>query len=96
MASKNSRYQQLEKYVTFMLIAGLVLFIAYLFAAGAGVIWLKVILTIFALFISGLCLYMLWASKELFKPRSLWMTVGAISIAVCLIASLLLNFPSPM
>ena len=96
MASKSSRYQQLEKYITFMLIANLVLFVAFLFAAGAGVIWLKVILTIFTLFVSGLCLYMLWASKELFKPRSLWMTVGAISIAVCLIASLLLNFPSPM
>ncbi len=95
MATKNSRYQQLEKYVTFMLIADLALFIAFLFVAGAGIIWLKVILTIFTLFVAGLCLYMLWASKELFKPRSLWMTVAAVSIVVCLIASLLLNFPAP-
>ena len=96
MASKKSRYQQLEKSITFMLIADLVFFIAFLFIAGAGIVWLKVILTIFTLFVSGLCLYMLWASRELFKPRSLWMTAGAISIAVCLIMSLLLNYPSPM
>ncbi len=96
MATKKSRYQQLEKYVTFMLIADLILFIAFLFVAGAGVIWAKVILTIFTIFVSGLCLYMLWASRELFKPRSLWMTVGAVSIVVCLIVSLLLNYPSPV
>lgn len=96
MANKRSRYQQLEKYVTFMLIADLLLFIAFLFSAGAGIIWLKIILTIFTLFVAGLCLYMLWASKELFKQRSLWMTVGAVSIVICLLASLLLNYPSPL
>lgn len=79
-----------------MLIAALVLYIAYLFVAGAGIIWAKVILSIFTFFLSGACLYMLWASQEFFKPRSLWMVVGAVSIAVCLLVSLLLNYPSPL
>lgn len=96
MASKKNRYQQLERYITIMLAVDLALFIAFLFAAGAGIVWLKVILTIFTIFVAGLCLYMLWASKELFKQRSLWMTVAAVSIIVCLIASLLLNYPSPV
>ena len=96
MASKKSRYQQFEKCITYMLIAALVLYIAYLFVAGAGIIWAKVILSIFTFFLSGACLYMLWATKELFKPRSMWMTVGAVSLALCLLVSLLLNYPSPM
>lgn len=96
MASKKSRYKQFEKYITIVLIAALVLYVAYMFTAGFGVLWAKVILAILIFAISGVCLYLLWATKELFKPRSMWMTVGAVSLALCLLVSLLLNYPSPM
>lgn len=95
MASKKNHYKQLEQYLTIGLILDALLFIGFLISAGNGIIWLKVILFILTLFVSGLCLYMLYASQELLRPRSLWMTVAALAVIVCSLASLLLNFPSP-
>ena len=34
-------------------------------------------------------------SGELLRHRSLWMSAGALAILVCLLISLLLNYPSP-
>lgn len=95
MASKRNQYKQLEQYLTIALIVNLLLFIGFLVSAGNGIIWLKVILAILTLFLSGLCLYVLYASRELLRPRSLWMTVAAGATVICLLMSLLLNFPSP-
>ena len=95
MSSSRSHYKQLERYVTCGLILDLLLFIGFMIAAGMGILWLKIILAIFTFFVSGLCIYILYASKELLRPRSLWMTVAAVSISLCLLASLLLNYPSP-
>ncbi len=95
MAEKPQRYKIMERYMTVALCADAVLFFFYLIAAGNGVIWLKVILTLLCLGISGLLLWFLYATKELLRQRSLWITTGAAAIAVCLLFSLLLNFPSP-
>lgn len=95
MASKRNTYKQFELYVTLGLILDVILFIGYMISAGNGIIWLKVILAILTFFVSGLCIYILFASQELLRPRSMWMTVGAVAISLCLLASLLLNYPSP-
>lgn len=95
MAEKNQRYKVMERFMTVALCADAVLFIFYLIAAGNGIILLKVILTLLCLGISGLVLWFLYATKELFRQRSLWITTGAAAIVVCLLFSLLLNFPSP-
>ena len=95
MQSNNSRYTTLERYITIALIASAVLFIIYLIAAGCGILWLKVLSAIFAILIPGLCLYMLYITKELLRQRSFWMSVGAAAIIICVLFSLLLNFPSP-
>lgn len=93
--SDRNRYKQFEQYMTGALLAGLVFFIIYMIAAGTGTIWLQVISAIFVFGLSGLCLYVLFQSKELLKPRSLWMSVGAFALAFCLLFSLILQFPSP-
>ena len=85
----------MEYYMTCALLAALTLFVFYLIAAGSGVVWLKVTLAIITVIVAALCLLFLYASKELLKPRSLWMSVSALAILVCLIFSLVLNFPSP-
>ncbi len=95
MASKRSTYKQFEFYVTLGLILDVLLFIGFLISAGNGIIWLKVILAILTFFVSGLCIYVLYASQELLRPRSMWMTVGTVAVSLCLLASLLLNYPSP-
>lgn len=95
MAKKNNRYKEMERFMTYALIADLLLFIFFLIAAGNGIIWLKVILTVFAFLLSGGCLAFLYLSRELLRPRSLWMTAAAGSIIVCILFSLILNFPAP-
>ena len=95
MAGKPHRYKIMERFMTVALCADTLLFIFYLIAAGNGVTWLKVILTLLCLGISGLMLWFLYATKELMRQRSLWITTGAAAIIICLLFSLLLNFPSP-
>lgn len=95
MANRRNRYKTMERYMTAALIGDLLLFILYMIFAGLGIIWMKVILTVLVIAISGLCIVYLYLSQELLRPRSLWMTVSAISILFCLFFSLILNFPSP-
>lgn len=95
MANKPNRYKVMERYMTYGILADTAIFIFYLIAAGNGIGWLKVILALIGLGLSGLILWILYSSKELLKPRSLWITAGAGAIAVCILFSLLLNFPSP-
>ena len=95
MARRNNRYKKLEQNITYAIGADLLLFIIYLIAAGNGVIWLKVLSTLFAFAISLGCLGILYISQELLRRRSLWMTAAAASIFVCILFSLILNFPAP-
>ncbi|MBR4865019.1 MAG: hypothetical protein IKU07_10620 [Oscillospiraceae bacterium] len=92
---KNSRYRQMEQVMTYVLLSDLAMFIIYLFAAGFGIIWLKAITAIIAILVSGLCLWFLYMTQELLKQRSFWMTTAAAAILICVLFSLILNFPSP-
>ena len=95
MENQKSRLQKMQLYMCGALALDLFLFIIYLIAAGNGIIWLKIIIAILAILLSVLCLGFLYLSKELLRPRSFWMSVMAASIAICLLFSLILNFPSP-
>ena len=95
MANKPNRYKVMERYMTYGILADTAIFILYLITAGNGIGWLKVILALIGLGLSGLILWILYSSKELLKQRSLWITAGAGAIAICILFSLLLNFPSP-
>ena len=95
VAQKPNRYKEMERYMTYTLCIDTIVFILYLLVAGNGIIWLKVILTLLCFAISGALLWFLYATRELLKQRSLWITTGATAIAICLLFSLLLNFPSP-
>ncbi len=96
MARDNQmKYQQLQWYLTYALIAAAGLFALYLVFAGFGIVWLKVVTAILAILLSFGCLAILYMRKELLRQRSLWMTTAAAAIIVCLLFSLILNFPSP-
>ncbi len=95
MQHKRNRYKEMERYMTYTLIADFCVFILYLIASGFGIIWLKVITAIIAISVSGLCLCFLYMTKELLRSRSLWMSVSAAAIVICLLFSLVLNIPSP-
>lgn len=95
MENQKNRLQKMQLTMCGTLALDLVLFVIYLIAAGNGIIWLKVIIAILAILLSLLCLAFLYLSKELLRPRSLWMSVMAAAITICLLFSLILNFPSP-
>lgn len=95
MAAKNNRYKNMERYLTYGLLADVLLFILYMIFSGMGIIWLKVLLTVLTLLLSAAILAFLYFSQELVKRRSLWIGTGAAAIIICLLFSLILNFPSP-
>ena len=91
--AKRNRYKEMEKRMTAALIGDAALFLIYLIAAGAAVLWLKIVTAIFALLLSITALAFLYLSKELLKQRSLWLSSGFFSIFMCVLASLILSFP---
>lgn len=95
MTNKRIQYKLFERFMTIALCADAIAFIFYMIFAGLGIVWLKVILTLGCFVLSGYILWILYKSKELTRPRSLWITTGAIAIAFCLFMSLVLDFPGP-
>ena len=94
MNSKKTRYKKMEAIVTGVLCVDTVIFVAYLLFAGSGMVAMKAVTAIFALLISGAVLYFLYMTRELLRRRSIWMTLAAACIVLCLIASLILHFPA--
>lgn len=96
MAKVNSRYKQMETIMTAVLILDAVVFIAYLIFAGIGMIGLKAVTAVLCFLISGAALYFLYMTRELLRKRSIWMTLAAVCIIICLLVSLLVRFPAPV
>jgi hypothetical protein len=95
VASNNSRYKALDALMTKVLIADGGILLLYLLFAGLGVGFLKVVLAILGLGLSALCLVFLYLTNELLRKRSLWMTAGAAAVIICILVSLIANYPSP-
>ena len=93
--AKRNRYREMESLMTKIIIADAVVFVLYLIFAGLGWTVLKVITAIIAIFGSLLCLGWLYITGEFPRRRSLWMVTGFIVIALCVVVSLLLNYPAP-
>lgn len=95
MSAKKTRYKKMEVTMTAVICLDTAIFLAYLIFAGIGLLGLKIITAILSIVISGIILYFLFISKELLRKRSLWMTYSAACILLCIIVSLVLNFPAP-
>ena len=93
--AKRNRYKEMESLMTKVLIGDAAVFVLYLLFAGLGVTFLKVVTAIIAIAVSGLCLGFLYLNGELKKRRSRWMVAGAGAVLLCLLVSLVLNYPSP-
>ena len=89
------RYKDIERFLTLVLIGDAVVFLLYMIFAGLGISWLKVITTILNLVASIGCLGLLYITGEMKKARSRWLVLGFAAVLVCLLVSLLLNYPSP-
>ena len=96
MPKGKSRYKQMEMMVTAVLCLDAVVFIAYMIFAGLGMIGTKVVTAALCFLISGAVLYFLYMTRELLRRRSIWMTLAAACIILCLLVSLVARFPSPV
>ena len=95
MDKKKLRYKKMELLITVALCLAAGLFLVYLIAAGIGAVSLKVTCAVISILISIAVLYYLYITKELLRRRSLWMTLAAVCIVVCIVFSLILKFPCP-
>ncbi len=89
------RYKDVERILTQILLGELAVFVLYLIFAGVGVIALKVITAILIIAASALCIGFLVLCGEAVKRRSRWLVMGFGAIALLLLVSLILNYPSP-
>jgi cell division protein FtsW (lipid II flippase) len=89
------RYKDIERILTQILIADAGVFVLYMIFAGLGVTFLKVVTTIACLVASIGCLALLYMTGEMKKARSRWLVLGFAAVVVCLLVSLILNYPSP-
>ncbi len=91
MANRD-RYKEFEQRMGIGLLADTLLFVLYLIIA-AKVLWLKILLAVAIGLISIAGLALLYMSKELLRQRSLWLSCGFFSVAVCTLVSIILAFP---
>ena len=89
------RYKDIERLLTQILIADAAVFVLYMFFAGLGFGFLKVVSTVLCMVASIACLALLYMTGEMKKARSRWLVLGFAAIVVCLLVSLILNYPSP-
>ena len=92
---KRARYKKMEVIVTAALCLDAAIFLAYMIFAGIGMLAMKVVTAVLCFLISGAILYYLFKTRELLRRRSLWMTIAAACVILCLLVSLILKFPSP-
>ena len=85
----------MESLMTKIIVADALIFVLYLVCAAMAWTVLKVITAIIAIFGSLLCLGWLYLTGEFPRRRSLWMVTAFICIALCVLFSLLLNYPCP-
>ena len=89
------RYKDIERFLTMVLLADAGVFVLYMIFAGIGLTVLKIICTILCILASVACLALLYMTGEMKKARSRWLVLGFGCIVVCLLVSLILNYPSP-
>jgi len=90
-----NRYREMESIMSKIILADVLVFILYLVCAGFAWHVLKVITAIIAIFGSLLCVGWLYLTGEMTRRRSLWMVTAFICIVICVVISMLLNYPCP-
>ncbi len=89
-------FRQLEHQLTYVVFGDLALFIFTLLAAGKGIFWLKVILGILTIALSGAGCAFLVLINEYNRPRSRWILIAFGAILACTVVSFITGYPAPV
>lgn len=92
---KRNPFRSFEKLMTRAILGTLAVFVMMLAAAAIGIGWLKWLLALLVLAVSGLGCAILVLKQEHRRPRSRWMLASWTSLFICTLVSLLLGFPAP-
>lgn len=99
MAQSNRRprnaFRKFEQLMTRVILGTLLLFLLMLASAAIGIGWLKWILAVTVLLVSGLGTALLVLKQEHKRPRSRWMLASFAAFLVCTLVSLMVGFPAP-
>lgn len=99
MAQKRRRprdnFRNLEKLLTKVILGALAAFVLMLFAASTGIGWLKWLLAVPVMLVSGLGCGLLVLKQEHKRRRSWWMLAAFGSLLLCTLVSLILGYPAP-
>ena len=99
MAEKTQRgrstFRNFERMMTRIILGTLVVFLLMLAAASIGIGWLKWLLAITVMLVSGLSCALLVLKQEHRRRRSRWMLAAFFSYLICTLFSLILGFPAP-
>ena len=95
MEQKNTRYKDLEQFLTILVVAMLALFIFYLVMASGGKTVLQIIAAVMIGAIAAFGRWLLGKSRELLRQRSIWMTLSFVCCVIVTIVSLLAGYPGP-
>ena len=93
---RRNQFKQLERSLTMVIFADLILFILTLAAGGIGIGWLKIIVGLCSIVISGLGATFLVLINEHKRRRSWWMLSAFGSILLCTLISLITGYPGPV
>ena len=91
-----NKFRELERSLTMVIFADLVLFALTLAAGGVGIGWLKIVVGILTVLISGLGCTFLVLINEHKRRRSWWKLSAVGSMLLCTLVSLLTNYPAPL
>ena len=91
---QKNTFRTLERMLTRVIFGTLALFLLMLISAATGIGWLKWILGITVILVSGMGTALLVLKQEHRKRRSWWMLASFIGLLACTLVSLIAGYPA--
>lgn len=92
---KKNRFRKFESFLTRVILGELAGFLLMLLFAALGVGWLKWILAVAVILVSGAGCALLVSRQEHRKRRSWWMLASFAGMLLCTLVSLIAGYPAP-
>ena len=92
---KRNAFRILEQMLTRVILGALAVFLLMLVAAANGIGWLKWLLAVPVILVSGLGGALLILKQEHKRRRSWWMLASLAGLLLCTLVSLITGFPAP-
>lgn len=93
--ARRNTFRKFERMLTQVILGAAAVFLLMLVAAANGIGWLKWLLALAVILISGLGTLLLVAKQEHKRRRSWWMLASFLGLLLCTLVSLIVGYPAP-